>query len=299
MPGKIAGLEVTGTTLKVQAVDDLKAQYPLSLLLKIAHLPRSTFYDHRNRIARADRHVELKEAIRHAFEDARRAYGHRRVLAILLRRGWRVSKKTVLKLMRTLGLRCPVRRRRRYNSFRGEVGEAADNVLNRQFTAAVKHAKWVTDVTEFAIGASKVYVSPVLDLYDNRVVSAVAGPSPSVKMVTDGLRTAIDSLQPGEIPLVHSDQGFQYRHALWQDVLRDAGLTQSMSRKGTCLDNAAMEGFFSHLKEEWFRIQQPATVDEFHAGLTDYLQWWNTTRIQQRLGYLSPDEYLAQPSAAA
>ncbi|WP_159850565.1 IS3 family transposase [Nocardia sp. CY41] len=113
-------------------------------MLQIAHLPRSTFYDHRNRIARADRHAELKEAIGQAFEEARRAYGHRRILAILLRRGWRVSKKTVLKLMRTLGLQCPVRRRRRYNSFRGEVGQAADNVLNRQFTAAAKHTKWVT-----------------------------------------------------------------------------------------------------------------------------------------------------------
>jgi putative transposase len=72
-----------------------------------------------------------------------------------------------------------------------------------------------------------------------------------------------------------------------------------MSRKGTYLDNAVMEGFFSHLKEEWFRIQKPETIDEFHAGLTDYLQWWNTTRIQQRLGYLSPDEYRAQTSAIA
>jgi putative transposase len=118
-------------------------------------------------------------------------------------------------------------------------------------------------------------------------------------MVTDGLRAAIDSLEPGEKPLVHSDQGFQYRHALWQGMLRETGLVQSMSRKGTCLDNAVMEGFFSHLKEEWFRIQQPATIDDFHAGLTDYLQWWNKTRIQQRLGYLSPDEYLAQTATAA
>lgn len=110
-------------------------------MLQIAHLPRSTFYNHRNGLARADRHAELKEAIRQAFGDAKGAYGHRRILAILLRRGWRVSKKTVLKLMRTLGLQCPVRRRRRYNSFRGEVGHAADNVLNRQFAAAAKHTK--------------------------------------------------------------------------------------------------------------------------------------------------------------
>jgi len=86
----------------------------------------------------------------------------------------------------------------------------------------------------------------------------------------------------------------QYRHTLWRETLRGAGLTQSMSRKGTCLDNAVMEGFFSHLKEEWFRIQKPETLDEFHTGLNEYLRWWNTTRIQQRLGYLSPDEYRAQ-----
>jgi transposase InsO family protein len=141
--------------------------------------------------------------------------------------------------------------------------------------------------------------SPVLDLHDNRIVSVMAGPSPSVKMVTDGLRAAISNLAPNEKPLVHSDQGFQYRHTLWQDTLRGAGLTQSMSRKGTCLDNAAMEGFFSHLKEEWFRIQQPSTVEQFHTRLREYLRWWNTTRIQQRLGYLSPDEYLAQTLATA
>ena len=146
---------------------------------------------------------------------------------MLLRQGWTVSKKTVLKLMRGLGLQSPVRRRRRYNSFRGEVGKTADNVLNRQFETAVKHTKWATDVTEFTVGISKVYVSPVLDLHNNRIDSVMAGPSPSVKMVTDSLRNAISGLAPNERPLVHSDQGFQYRHPLWQDALREAGLTQS------------------------------------------------------------------------
>jgi len=283
----------------VQAVDDLKARYPLRLLLQIAALPRSTFYDHRRRLSRDDIRADLKEAIRDAFTAAKSAYGHRRIRAVLRRKGWQVSKKTVLKLMRQLGLQCPVRRRKRYNSFRGEVGEAADNLLNRQFATESQHTKWVTDVTEFTVGTTKVYLSPVLDLHDNRVISATAGPSPSVKMVTDGLRTAIETLGTEEKPLVHSDQGFQYRHTLWRDALRLAGLTQSMSRKGTCLDNAVMEGFFSHLKEEWFRIQKPETLDEFHAGLTDYLSWWNTTRIQERLGYLSPDEYRARETATA
>lgn len=267
--------------------------------MELADLPRSTFYDHRRRLSRPDARADIKEAIGEAFTAANGAYGHRRILAVILRQGWQVSKKTVLKLMRELGLQCPVRRRKRYNSFRGDVGQAADNVLDRKFAAAAANTKWVTDVTEFNVGTTKVYLSPVLDLHDSRIVSATAGPSPSVKMVTDGLRMAIDTLRPGEKPLVHSDQGFHYRHTLWRDTLRGAGLTQSMSRKGTCLDNAVMEGFFSHLKEEWFRIQKPETVEEFHSGLTDYLKWWNTTRLQERLGYLSPDEYRTQQAAIA
>lgn len=281
------------------AVNDLKAHYPLPLLLQIAGLARSTFYDHRRRLSGEDTRSGIKNAIKDAFHAAKSAYGHRRILAVLLRQGWRVSKKTVLKLMRQLGLHCPVRRRKRYNSFRGEVGQAADNILNRDFKAESPHAKWVTDVTEFTVGSTKVYVSPVLDLHDNRIISATAGPSPSVKMVTEGLRAAIATLSPTEKPIVHSDQGFQYRHALWRDTLHRAGLTQSMSRKGTCLDNAVMEAFFSHLKEEWFRIQKPESLHEFHAGLTSYLRWWNTSRIQQRLAYLSPDEYRAQQTAIA
>jgi len=103
--GKIAGLEGTGTTLKVQAIDDLKAHHRLPLLLHLAKIPRSTFHDHRNRLTRPDRHEKLKEAIRQIFTQARSAYGHRRVLAMLLQQGWTVSKKTVLKLMRGLGLK--------------------------------------------------------------------------------------------------------------------------------------------------------------------------------------------------
>ena len=165
--GKLRALKSQERRAKVQAVDDLKAHYPLPLLLQIADLPRSTFYDHRRRLGRGDTRTDIKEAIRGAFEAANSAYGHRRILSVLLRQGWKVSKKTVLTLMRELGLACPVRRRKRYNSFRGEVGEAAENVLNRQFAAEAAHTTWATDVTEFNIGSSKVYLSPILDLHDN------------------------------------------------------------------------------------------------------------------------------------
>lgn len=111
--------------MKVRAVEDLKAHYPLAVLLHVAHLSRSTFYDHRRRLNRVDKRADLKQAIGEVFTAAGSAYGHRRIRAVLVRQGWQVSKKTVLKCMREMDLKCPVRRRRRYNSFRGEVGKAA------------------------------------------------------------------------------------------------------------------------------------------------------------------------------
>jgi putative transposase len=159
----------------------------------VASLSRSTFYDHRRRLNRVDKRADLKAAIREAFTAAGSAYGHRRISAVLVRQGWQVSKKTVLKCMREIDLKCPVRRRRRYNAFRGDVGKAAANVLGRQFSAESQNTKWVTDVSEITVGIAKVYVSPVLDLHDSRIISAMAGPSPSVKMVTEGLRIAIQT----------------------------------------------------------------------------------------------------------
>lgn len=128
------------------------------MLLDVARLARSTFFYHQAKHNQSDALADLKAAIRDAFEAAQGRYGHRRVHAVLTGQGWQVAKKTVLKLMRVLGLICKVRRRRRYNAFKGEVGTIADNVLNRDFTATAPNQKWVTDVTEFRIGDRKVYL---------------------------------------------------------------------------------------------------------------------------------------------
>jgi len=274
-------------TLKVRAVDDLKAQFPLALLLSIVHLPRSTFYDRRRRLSRRDTQTDIKDAVRGAFEAANSASGYRRILSALFRQGWKVPKKAVLRLMRELGLACPVRRRKRYNSFRGEVGEAAENVLNRQFAAEAAHTKWATEVTAFNIGSSKVYISPILDLHDHRIISARVGPSPSVKMVTDRLPMAIDTLNAGEKPLVRSDQGFQYRHTLWRDTLREAGLTRQCPAKAPASTTLS------------WRDSSVTSRRNGSASRNRELSTSSTTRIQQRLGYLSPDEYRAQTSAIA
>ena len=268
------------------------------MLLDVAGLARSTFFYHRAKHGQPAPQADLKAAIRVAFEAAHGRYGHRRVHAVLTKQGWQVAKKTVLKLMRALGLTCKVRRRRRYSSFKGEVGTIADNVLNRNFTATTPNQKWVTDVTEFRVGDRKVYLSPVIDLFDRSVVAYSWSLSPNLQLTNTSLSLAIATLQPGQRPLVHSDQGFQYQHRSWRALIEDAEASQSMSRKANCYDNALAENFFGHLKAELFHHNRFDTVEAFTTALDDYIHWYNNHRISTKLKGLSPVQYRAQALAA-
>ena len=284
--------------MKARAIITLKADYPLAVLLNVAGMARSTFFYQQALLARPDPDAELKTAVTAAFTAAKGRYGHRRVHTVLVRQGWQIAKKTVLKLMRQLGLFCQVRRRRRYNSFTGQVGKIAPNLLQRDFTATVPNQKWVTDITEFHIGDAKIYLSPVMDLFDRSVIAYTWGSSPNLDLTNTSLRAAIATLQPGEHPLVHSDQGMHYQNKSWQQLLARAGATQSMSRKATCLDNAVIESFFGHLKEELFHHTTFSSVDAFTSALDDYLTWYNTDRISTKLKGLSPAQYRDQALAA-
>lgn len=265
------------------------------MLLKAAGLARSTFFYHQARLDRPDPHAGLKAAITEAFQAARGRYGHRRVHEALTRAGRPVAKKTVLKLMNALGLRSHVRRRRRScQAWSGQPATAAPNILNRQFTATEPNTKWVTDITEFRVGDRKIYLSPVIDLFDRSVIACTHGPSPTMDLVNTALRDAIATLHPGQRPLVHSDQGLHYLHPTWRAILDKAGLPQSMSRRGNCLDNAMAENFFGHLKTELFHHTKFDTVTELTTALDDYIDWYNTTRISTTLGGLSPAQYRAQ-----
>lgn len=284
--------------MKAHAVASLKAEHSLQLLLDAAGLARSTFFYHLARLDRVDPQAELKAAITGAFNNARGRYGHRRIHTVLARQGWQVAKKTVLKLMRALGLVCKVRQKRKYNSWKGETGIVAPNLLQRDFTAARPNEKWVTDVTEFRLGDQKVYLSPIIDLFDRSVIAHTISRAPNLELTNESLTQAIKTLTAGEKPLVHSDQGFQYQHASWRKILQTVNATQSMSRKATCLDNAVVENFFGHLKEEAFHHDTFDNVDDLVTAITEYIHWYNTDRISTKLEGLSPVQYRTQALAA-
>lgn len=284
--------------MKVDAVVSLKAEHRLDVLLDIAGLARSTFFRHQGRRQAPDPHADLKTAICEVFEGSHGRYGHRRIHQVLAQAGRRVAKKTVLMLMRTLGLVCRVRRKRTYIAYQGRVGKVAANLLDRDFTADAPNRKWVTDVTEFRVGDQKLYLSPIMDLFDRQIIAYTIGPSPTLELTNTSLRTALATIGDGQNLLVHSDQGFQYQHASWRRLLTDAGATQSMSRKANCYDNAVMENFFGHLKEELFHHTRYLDTDALNTALDDYIHWYNTERISTRLEGLSPVQYRAQTLAA-
>jgi len=282
----------------VNAVVTLKADHSLTDLLAAAGLARSTFFYHQARMGAPDPKAQLKAAITDVFTVNKARYGYRRVHRVLIQDGWQVNRKTVLKLMRELRLASTSRRRRRYVSYRGKVGQIAENILDRDFDAQAMNEKWVTDVTEFRVGDEKLYLSPVMDLCNREIIAYSTSRSPNLQLTNSSLCDAIATLEPGQHPLVHSDQGFQYQHRSWRALLADAGATQSMSRKANCFDNAVMENFFGHLKEECFHHVRYLSIDALETALHEYIRWYNNDRIIERLEGLSPVQYRTQTLAA-
>lgn len=265
-------------------------------LLKLAGLSRSTFYYQLQAQQAGDKHAGLKAEIRVVFDRHKGRYGYRRVTDEMRREGARINHKTVQRLMRAQGLKSLVRPKK-YRSYRGDVGQAAPNVLQRQFDASRVHQKWVTDVTEFNIAGQKLYLSPVLDLYNGEVIAYHTARQARYELVQTMLEKALKKLGEDDKPILHSDQGWHYRMSAYQHQLHEHGVMQSMSRKGNCLDNAAMESFFATLKSEFFYLEKPSSIEALEEGLEQYIHYYNNIRIKSKLNGLSPVQYRTQPQS--
>jgi len=257
-------------------------------------LARSTFYYQQKALQVADKHGLLKTEINTVFEHHQGRYGYRRVTAALRNAGTLVNHKTVQRLMGQLQLKSLVRPKR-YRSYKGPVGRIAPNHLARQFEAEQPNQKWVTDITEFKVAGVKLYLSPVLDLYNGEIVAYEMETSPRFSMVSDMLKKALSCLKTHEKPMLHSDQGWHYQMAAYRRQLEERGLSQSMSRRGNCYDNATMESFFGTLKSEFYYLNRFTSVDQLKAGLDDYIRYYNHERIKLKLKGLSPVQYRTQP----
>ena len=251
-------------------------------------MARSTFYY--NIKQKPDKWSVERQRIVELYHQNKGRYGYRRLTLAMRDEGYVINGKTVRRLMTEAGIKCQVRMKR-YKSYKGEVGKIAPNLLERDFTADAPHRKMVTDVTEFHLFGVKLYLSPVLDLYNSELIYYTIYRHPVMDMVLDMIRGTVSVIGSDTNAILHSDQGFQYQHKDYQKLLKDNHIIQSMSRKGNCLDNAVMENFFGLLKSELLYLQSFNSVDHFLSELEDYLHYYNHDRIKAKLNGMSPVQY--------
>ena len=277
---------------------ELRHEFKVSLLIDVAGIPRSTYYYYVKHRTDEDKYKDIKEEIANIFAENKGRYGYRRITKELHNRNYVINHKTVQRLMKELGLVCRVRMKK-YQSFKGEVGKIAPNLLEQDFTTEKPNEKWVTDVTEFSLFGQKLYLSPILDLHSGDIVSYTIYERPFLSMVTEMLKQAVEKIPEGTNLSRHSDQGWHYQHKQYQKMLKDKGIRQSMSRKGNCLDNAVMENFFGLLKTELLYLQDFDSLDQFRTELEDYMDYYNNRRIKLKLNGLTPAQHRSQAILAA
>ena len=188
-----------------------------------------------------------------------------------------------------------VRRKRKYSSYKGTVGKIAKNIVERDFDADKPNTKWYTDVTEFNLRGEKIYLSPILDGFNQEIISHNISKSPNLEQINDMLNKAFNNKNLEGL-IFHSDQGWQYQHKSYQKRLKDKKITQSMSRKGNSMDNGLMENFFGILKTEMFYDQEEnyKTIDDLIIAIDEYIYYYNNERIKTKLKGLSPVKYRLQ-----
>ena len=278
---------------KADVIDALRNKYRLTTLLKALEMPKSSYCYQRAVKQRPDKYESERKQIIEIFQESNKTYGYRRIHSGLLRIGITLSEKVVRWIMKEEHLIVPVVRVKKYSSYMGEISPAVKNLVKRDFHANAPNKLWLTDITEFAIPAGKIYLSPMIDCFDGLPVSWTIGTSPNAHMVNSMLTSAIATLKDGERPIVHSDRGAHYRWPGWIEIMETNHLTRSMSRKGCSPDNAACEGFHGRVKNEFFynRDWSNTSIDEFIEKLHNYLIWYSEKRIKISLNGMSPMEY--------
>jgi putative transposase len=271
---------------------ELRHKYDLTILLNCLNMARSSFYYYLKQTEKKDKYSDVKEMIQKIYNKHKGRFGYRRIELILRQQGQIINHKTVFRLMKLLNLKSVIRLKK-YKSYKGEQGKIAPNLLNRTFKAEKPNQKWATDVTEFNVSGKKLYLSPIIDLYNQEIVSYELSESPNFKNVMVMLDKAFKKVNIKEPLLLHSDQGWQYQMKQYQHSLQKNRITQSMSRKGNCLDNAVIENFFGIIKSELFYLKKYDSIEQLKKEINQYINYYNYDRIKLNLKGMSPIQYRA------
>ena len=253
-------------------------------------MARSVFYYHLKRLSAGEKYAVEKDCIKSIFHEHKGRYGYRRVTSEMRNRGFIINHKTVQRLMGEMCLKSKIRRVR-YRSYMGDIGKTAPNIIARDFTAEAPNRKWATDVTQINICSVKLYLSPILDMFNGEIISYNISRIPNLEQIYDMLDKAFDKFDNLDGLILHSDQGWQYQHYGYRKRLEERNIRQSMSRKGNCLDNAMAENFFGIMKSELLYAEKFDSPEAFTKALHEYIDYYNNKRIKTRLKGKSPVQY--------
>ncbi|WP_408916237.1 IS3 family transposase, partial [Chryseobacterium sp. CFS7] len=271
-------------------MEELRPKYNLAILLNCSGMARSSFYYHQARGNAGDKYAHIKSLIQLIYQKHKGRFGYRRITLELKNQGVIINHKTVLRLMKDLGLKSLIRVKK-YRSYRGEQGKIAPNILKRNFKTNHPNQKWATDITEFNVSGNKLYLSPIIDLFNGEIISYELSEKPVFAQIINMLKKSFRKTKNIQNLILHSDQGWQYQMKLYQNILKQKGIIQSMSRKGNCLDNAIIENFFGTLKSEMFYLKKFKSIQELKDEIHQYIDYYNNERIRLNLKGKSPIEY--------
>jgi putative transposase len=277
--------------------DRLLAEFPVEVCCEVLEVSRSGYYAWLDRpaSARDQRREELTEKVKQAHRENRGVYGSPRIFRVLKAEGEAACENTVAKVMREAGVRAKTKRKfvpRTTDSSHGRP--VAENLLSRDFAADLPDRKWAADITYVPTGEGWLYLAAVVDLCSRKVVGWSMGDHMRTDLVSNALKMALARRRPGEGLLHHSDRGSQYASDGYRHLLQSHGIDCSMSGKGDCWDNAAMESFFATLKTELVNHEHYETREQARASIFEYIEvFYNRKRLHSSLGYLSPEQFEA------
>jgi putative transposase len=290
----LGNLDAGDETHRYVTIERAAKEYPVSDLCKVFGVSRSGYYAFLKR-KELDRDREDKALVRQVYEHYNGVYGYRQLQLFLLQdHGVWMNHKKVLRLMQVLGIRSRIRREYRCNYASSTEGRVAKNLLKRNFKAEAPNQKWVTDITQYRVGESWLYLSAIKDLFNNEIIAYKMSRRNDNELVLQTFGQAWTQQKDVTGLIVHSDQGFQYTSHAYHDMLPKVGARMSMSRRGNCYDNASMESFFSHLKTEGLYPYDIRNIDDAQRRIEEYITFYNQSRPQRKLNKLPPVEYRKQ-----